>query len=128
MPALRLPQRLLIAIVVLGSFALLLVRSRPLQRFTGGAEALLYATGLNAPRALYSLEDGTILAVEGAAGGVRVVEVLVEGVVAPHPDAPAALLLADAGTTETILPFPRLGTAWSVAPAPDGTTIAMSRR
>src|SRR5688500_19641987 len=69
MPSLRLPQKRLVALVVLGSFAWLLVRSRPLQRFTGGAEALLYATGLNAPRALYSLEDGTILAAERAGDG-----------------------------------------------------------
>lgn len=123
MPSLRLPQKLLVALVVLGSFAWLLVRSRPLQRFTGGAEALLYATGLNAPRALLSLEDGTILAAEGSGAAVRVVEVGVTGEITARPDAPAALLQPDTGTAAAVVPFPRLGTAWSVARAPDGGMV-----
>ena len=57
MSRLRLPPSFLLALVALVSFGLLLLRSRPLERFNAASEALLYASGLNAPRALYSLDD-----------------------------------------------------------------------
>ena len=124
MSRLRLPPSFLIGLVAVASLGVLLLRSRPLQRFTGGAEALLYASGLNAPRALYSLDDGTILAAEGAGKAVRVVEVGVDGAIAPHVGGPAALLVPDLGAAESTLPFPQLGTPWSVSRAAGGATIA----
>ena len=120
-------QRYLIGLVALASLAVLLIRSRPLQRFTGGAEALLYGTGLNEPRALYSLEDGTILAAEGRGASARVVEIGVTGEITPRVDAPPGLLLPDTRASEVgeaMLPFPELGTAWGATRAADGSTIA----
>jgi hypothetical protein len=121
---LRLPPSFLIALVALVSFGLLLLRSRPLERFNAASEALLYASGLSAPRALYSLDDGTILAVEGTGPAARVVEIGVDGAKRPVSSAPPALTLPDVAAGESTLPFPRLGTAWSVARAPDGAALA----
>ncbi|MGI8424008.1 MAG: hypothetical protein ACR2NO_07870, partial [Chloroflexota bacterium] len=124
MPPLRLAPRLLFTLVVVASFALLVMRSRPLQRFTGGAQALLYATGLDGPRALYSLDDGTILAAEGGRRP-RVVEIGVDGQITARPESPSALLWPDEPSgSEAVVAFPRVGTAWGVARAPDRTTIA----
>ena len=120
----RLPPSFLIALVALTSFGLLLLRSRPLERFNAASEALLYASGLNAPRALYSLDDGTILAAEGFGQGSRVVEIGVDGSIKPYGEAPAGMLQQDVGGDESTVPFPRLGTAWSVSRALDGSSVA----
>lgn len=102
--------------IALASGLLLVLRSRPLERFNGGIEPLLYATGLTLPRALASLPDGTILAIDGPDAAARVVEIDVDGSVSAYtaPSEPGAALLARSGV-------------WAVAAARDGTVYATVR-
>ena len=108
----RIPQRSVVAVIALASLALLVARSRPLARFVGGIEPLLYASDLTEPRALLSLPDGTIVLAEETDGGRRVVEVGVDGQSSPvaASDAPIEAL--------------GLGGAWAVAASGDGTYLA----
>jgi hypothetical protein len=94
-----LSPRAAFAIIAIASGLLLVLRSRPLERFSGGIEPLLYASGLTVPRGLVSLPDGTILALDGVGASAQVVEVGVDGTVTPIGGglAPAAALLAQPG-------------------------------
>lgn len=110
----RIPYRLVMAVIALAALALLVLRSRPLARFVGGIEPLLYATGLTEPRALLSLPDGTILLAEGGTG--RVVEVGLEGqLLSPRASRGLPASAVD------------IGGAWAIAEAPEGATLATVR-
>ena len=102
----------MVAVIALAALALLVARSRPLARFVGGIEPLLYASGLTEPRALLSLPDGTIVLAEETDSGRRVVEVGVDGQLTPAagPEAPNRAL--------------GVAGVWAVAAGSDGTFLA----